>query len=157
MIKADFRGYEVGRWDTHCATYFFEDCVRWFLAENIFYLANDPGAWLYGYSWKKLWFSFLNIRQDKQDWHGYCCSFVLPGRKDKNPMPPKAAREGSKVKPEIGIMAFHRKCRNQFLSLPGSGIFTPWNVQPISLGRLSQFLQETEKKKRKSNRSTKSC
>ena len=30
-------------------------------------------------------------------------------------------------------------------------------MQPISLGRLSQFLQETEKKKRKSNRSSKSC
>jgi hypothetical protein len=60
-------------------------------------------------------------------------------------MPPKAAREGSRVKPEMGIMPLHRKCRSQFLSLPRSGIL------------LSQFLQETEKKKSKSNRSSKSC
>jgi len=57
--------------------------------------------------------------------HDFCCSFALPGRKDKNPMPPKAAREGSKVKPEMGIMALHRKCTTRFLSLPRSGIFTP--------------------------------
>jgi hypothetical protein len=60
-------------------------------------------------------------------------------------MPPKAAREGSRIKPEIGDMAPHRKCRIQFLSLPPSGIL------------LSQFLRETEKKKSKSNRSSKSC
>jgi len=60
-------------------------------------------------------------------------------------MPPKAAREGSRDKPEMGIMALHRKCITQFLSLSRSGIV------------LSQFLQETEKKKRKSNRSSKSC
>jgi len=60
-------------------------------------------------------------------------------------MPPKAAREGFRVKPEIGIMALHRKCTTRFSSLPRSGIL------------LSQFLQETEKKKRKSNRSSKSC
>jgi hypothetical protein len=29
-------------------------------------------------------------------------------------MPPKAAREGSKVKPEMGIMALHKKRRIQF-------------------------------------------
>ncbi len=60
-------------------------------------------------------------------------------------MPPKAAREGSRVKPEMSIMTHHRKCTTRFLSLPRSGIL------------LSQFLQETEKKKRKSNRSSKSC
>jgi len=36
------------------------------------------------------------------------------GRKDKNPMPPKAAREGSRVKPEIGIMTVHRKYTTRF-------------------------------------------
>jgi hypothetical protein len=77
--------------------------------------------------------------------HDYCCSFVLPGRKDKNPMPPKAAREGSRVKPEMGIMALHRNAQSSFLFLPHTGIL------------LSQFLRETEKKKRKSNRSSKSC
>jgi hypothetical protein len=75
----------------------------------------------------------------------YCCHFVLPGWKDKNPMPPKAAGESSGVKPEMGIMPLHRKCTTLFLSLPHSGIL------------LSQFLQETEKKKRKSFRSSKSC
>ncbi len=29
-------------------------------------------------------------------------------------MPPKAAREGSRDKPEMGIMALHRKCTTQF-------------------------------------------
>jgi hypothetical protein len=36
--------------------------------------------------------------------HDFYCSFVLPGRKDKNPMPPKATKEGSRVKREMGIM-----------------------------------------------------
>jgi len=67
--------------------------------------------------------------------HDFYCSFVLPVRKDKNPMPPKAATEGSRDKPEMGIMTPHRKCTTRFLSLPRSGIL------------LSQFLQETEKKK----------
>jgi hypothetical protein len=29
-------------------------------------------------------------------------------------MPPKAAREGSRDKPEMGIMALHRKCTTRF-------------------------------------------
>ena len=60
-------------------------------------------------------------------------------------MPPKAAREGSRLKPEMDIKPLHRNAQSSFLSLPRSGIL------------LSQFLQETEKKKRKSNRSSKSC
>ena len=38
----------------------------------------------------------------------FCCSFVLPGRKDKTPMPPKAANKRSSVKAQIGIMAHNR-------------------------------------------------
>jgi hypothetical protein len=60
-------------------------------------------------------------------------------------MPPKAAGETSGDKPEMDIMTLYRKCTTQLLSLPHSGIL------------LSQFLQETEKKKRKSFGSSKSC
>jgi hypothetical protein len=60
-------------------------------------------------------------------------------------MPPKAAGESFGDKPEMDIMPLYRKCTTQLLSLPLSGIL------------LSQFLQETEKKKRKSFRSSKSC
>jgi len=51
-------------------------------------------------------------------------------------MPPKAAREGSRDKPEMGIMPLRKKMHNRASSLPRSGIL------------LSQFLQETEKKKK---------
>jgi len=49
--------------------------------------------------------------------HDCCCSFALPGRKYKSPVPPKAAREGTRVKPEMGVMALHRKCRIQIFYL----------------------------------------
>jgi len=68
--------------------------------------------------------------------HDFCCSFVLPacppslslrrggrGWKDKNPMPPKAAREGSIDKPEMGIMALHRKCTTEFHLSRVAGLF----------------------------------
>jgi len=44
----------------------------------------------------------LSLRRGRRGW------------KDKNPMPPKAAREGSRDKPEMGIMALHRKCIPRF-------------------------------------------
>ncbi len=38
-------------------------------------------------------------------------------------MPPKAAREGSRDKPEMGIMALHRKCTTQFHLSRVAGFF----------------------------------
>jgi hypothetical protein len=38
-------------------------------------------------------------------------------------MPLKAAKEGSSVKPEMGIMAHHKKCRIQFYFSRIAGFF----------------------------------
>ncbi len=45
------------------------------------------------------------------------------GRKDKNPMPPKAAREGSRVKPEMSTMTYHRKAATQIYLSRVAGFF----------------------------------
>jgi len=38
-------------------------------------------------------------------------------------MPPKAAREGSRVKPEMSIMTHHRKCTTRFHLSRVAGFF----------------------------------
>jgi len=50
-------------------------------------------------------------------------------------MPPKAAREGSRDKPEMGIMALHRKCTTQFHLSRGAG-FYPVKCLPYGMRSL---------------------
>jgi len=55
-------------------------------------------------------------------------SFVLPGWKDKNPMPPKAAHERSRVKQEMSSMTNHRKAATRVYLSRGAG-FLPHEME----------------------------
>jgi len=63
-------------------------------------------------------------------------------------MPPKAAREGSRDKPEMGIMALHRKCTTQFHLSRIAG-FLPREM--CNLFHWGVFLSFRKLRKRKEN------
>jgi len=58
-------------------------------------------------------------------------SFVLPGWKDKNTMPPKAANESSRVNPAMSSMANHRNATTQIYFSRVAGCFFLSFVQKL--------------------------
>jgi hypothetical protein len=77
--------------------------------------------------------------------HDIFSSFVLPGRKAKNNMPPKAAYERSGVKPAMSSMTNHRNPATQRYFSYGRDFFSVSSLRGVGPNGLEPGKREKRK------------
>ncbi|UCG66005.1 MAG: hypothetical protein JSW12_02850 [Deltaproteobacteria bacterium] len=75
----------------------------------------------------------------------------------QNPMPPKAAKESSRVKPKVGIVAGNGQGAHRVYLSRIAGFLPREMCNLFHWGVFLSFFRRLRKDKRKSNRSSKSC